>query len=222
MSGGSYSGALTVFSSCGIVMMVLPSSVRVTTLCCMSRDLRCRPEKDSKPGASALSSRCETSAYLDAGAGFSKLLDDMYELVEGVREESVVEDSFELDLDIAMLVVKLNEEAARDIGRSFNPSMLCSPKPAFLLFSILVCFSSFSFSLFLLSAMRSLKDLIRRWSIVGTEDVRECPEIGLLDVVAARLRLTSCARSPLSMPSTRAGLFCSSGSRLLRIGDTGT
>ena len=44
---------------------VLPSNVRVTTLCCMSRDFKCRPDSDSKPGASELSLRCAISSYLE-------------------------------------------------------------------------------------------------------------------------------------------------------------
>lgn len=105
------------------------------------------------------------------------------------------------------------DEFVRDSdGRSFSPSMLCKPKPLFLLCSAFSSFSSRSFSLFLLSAMRSLNDLIFGGSMLLVE----------FDL-PGRFRLMSRAVRPLSMPSmTRAGLFGSSTGRLIRTGECGT
>jgi len=117
-----------------------------------------------------------------------------------------------------LLVFELSEEPDRD-GAFFNPSMLCSPKPRLLLCSILVSSSSRSFSLFLLSAMRSLNDLILGISDLEEFD-REDPPATL---APGLLRLTSCARRPLSIPrSTRAGLLGSSAGRRCRTGEWGT
>jgi hypothetical protein len=79
-----------------MVSTVFPSSVRVTTLCCISRDLRCRPDRDSKLGASALSSLRKISAYFVAVAE----VPNAFEGVEAVAEVSnFVKDPFEEGLD---------------------------------------------------------------------------------------------------------------------------
>jgi hypothetical protein len=80
-----------------------------------------------------------------------------------------------------LLVPELKEEAALDAGLSFKASISFSPKPPDLLFSILACLSSFSRSLFLLSAIRSLKDLIFGESAPRAElDLRSPPPAPLL------------------------------------------
>ena len=78
----------------------MPSSVRVTTLCCISLDLRCRPENDSKLGASVLSSRDEISAYFAAVGVVPKLLEEDFEADEVGRELSGLKDSVEPGLGV--------------------------------------------------------------------------------------------------------------------------
>ena len=103
-------------------------------------------------------------------------------------------------------------------GRSLIPSIFCKPKPLLLLCSALSSFSSRSFSLFLLSAMRSLKDLI-----FGVSGPLDEPNRDSRPGVPGRLRLTSRAVSPLSMPNmTRAGLLGSVGACRMRTGERGT
>jgi hypothetical protein len=118
-----------------------------------------------------------------------------------------------------LLVPELNEEPDRDGGPIFSPSMLCRPNPRLLLCSIRFSISSRSFSLFRLSAIRSLKDLI-----FGTSDLDELERASPPPTPSpGRLRLTSCALRPLSMPkSTRAGLLGSLGARRSRTGEWGT
>jgi hypothetical protein len=200
------------------------------------------PENDSKLDASLLLSRCDISAYFAAVCVVLKPPDEGFEADDGGRELSVREERVELGRGVGglrkllvdrvcslfkvlaigggisceLLVSELNEEPDRDAGVLFSPSMLCSPNPLLLLCSIFVSISSRSFSLFLLSAMRSLNDLI-----FGTSDLaefeREDPPATL---ALGLLRLTSCALKPLSIPNnTRAGLFGSSATRRCRMGE---
>jgi hypothetical protein len=214
----------------------------VTTLCCISRDFRCRPEKDSKLGASLLLSRWDISAYLAAVFAVPKPAEEGLEDDEDGRELSVRAENVEpgrgvggLGSSLAdrlcvlaggfaggggisweLLVPELNEELVRDGGAIFSPSMLCRPNPRLLLSSLFVSSSSRAFSLFRLSAMRSLNDFI-----LGTSDLDELDRASPPPMPApGRLRLTSCALRPLSIPSsTRAGLLGSSGARRKRTGE---
>jgi hypothetical protein len=196
----------------------------------MSRDFKCRPEKDSKLDASLLLSRCEISAYFEVVGVLPKPADKGFEADEGGRKLSLCVDEFELGrgvggfrgsfvgrfcvplnafalggggISCVLLVPELKEDPDRGVAVLFNPSILCRPNPRLLLVSILVLLSSRSFSLFLLSAMRSLNDLICGGSD-RAEFERELPPVIL---APGRFRLTSCALKPLSIPnSTRAGL----------------
>lgn len=104
--------------------------------------------------------------------------------------------------------------------------MLCSPNPLDLRCSCLTSFSSRCFSLFRLSAIRSLNDLIfgvPNVPVVLERAKRPPAECWLpAPKLPARLRLTSWARRPLSIPRrTRAGLRCSSSVRRARVGEAG-
>lgn len=104
-------------------------------------------------------------------------------------------------------------------GRSFKPSMFCKPNPRLLRSSAFSSLSSRSLSLTLLSAMRSLKDLILGASL----PLRDPALVRPARTLDGRLRLMSRAVRPLSMPSmTRAGLFGSSAALRARIGERGT
>jgi hypothetical protein len=116
---------------------------------------------------------------------------------------------------------EVKEEPRDDGGRSrLTPATLPSPKPLALLSSCLCSFSSRCFSLLLLSAMRSLNDFILGVPTVPVVFDRARP---LVRDWPGRLRLTSDALRPLSMPSsTLAGLLGSSALGRGRMGDTGT
>lgn len=191
-----------------------------------------------------LLSRCEISAYFDDVDVALKLCEYGRAGGGGGREDSTLKESevagrgmggSRISLCVRMwaligaleagggmscelLASELKEEFERDVGRSLSPSMFCKPKPLDLLFSSLASCSSRCFSLFLLSAMRSLNDLI-----FGGSASRALPACLCDRALPARLRLTSWARRPLSMPSTtRAGLLCSSGALRARTGEAGT
>lgn len=119
-------------------------------------------------------------------------------------------------------VAEVNEEPRDDVGRSrLRPAILLRPNPLVLLSSCFCSFSSRRFSLLLLSAIRSLKDLILGVPTAPVGFERESPFRAA--AWPGRLRLTSDALRPLSIPSrTRAGLLGSSGMRRTRIGETGT
>ena len=117
---------------------------------------------------------------------------------------------------------EVNDEPRDDVGRSLlSPAMLLRPNPLAFLSSCLCSFSSRCFSLLLLSAMRSLNDLILGVPTAPVVLERASPFAAL--TWPGRLRLTSEAFRPLSIPSkTRAGLRGSSGLRRARVGETGT